>query len=140
MHIKKKLYIVDSIETNNFNDPLIMQKIDGLWQKAMTLCQKNQIKYGVYHDYESDFKGNYTISVATDADNGNVPLEVSGEYMVFDVDVKIENPILESWKKIWSIPLDRAYTFDFEQYNLDGTIQIYIALKMTKAESNGNKV
>lgn len=35
--------------------------------------------------------------------------------------------------------LERAYAFDFEQYKLGGTIQIYIALKTTKAGSDDVK-
>jgi hypothetical protein len=34
---KEKFYIIDSAETNNFNDSQIMQKIGGLWQKVAKL-------------------------------------------------------------------------------------------------------
>jgi predicted transcriptional regulator YdeE len=131
MHIKKKLYIINSVETNNFNDSQIMQKIGGLWQKVAKLSN-NIIKYGVYHNYKSDFKGNYVFSVAIENQiiSESDPLEIDGDYMVFNVDTNVETPIVKAWKEIWSMPINRAYTFDFEQYNSDGTIQIYIAVKI----------
>jgi predicted transcriptional regulator YdeE len=129
MYIKRKLYIIDSVETNNFNDSQIMLKIGELWQRVTNTLPKDCVKYGVYHDYESDFKGNYTLSVAIESDNGSVLLEINGEYKVFDVDTTFENSIAKTWKKIWKMPISRAYTFDFEYYNPDGTIQIYIAVK-----------
>jgi predicted transcriptional regulator YdeE len=128
MHIKKKLYIINSVETNNFNDSQIMQKIGGLWQKVAKL-PNNITKYGVYHNYESDFKGNYVFSVAIESNNESAPLEIDGDYMVFNVDTNAETPIVKAWKEIWSMSINRSYTFDFEQYNPDGTIQIYIAVK-----------
>ena len=42
--------------------------------------------------------------------------------------MNIENPIIKAWKQVWSMQINRAYTFAFEQYNPDGTVQIYIAL------------
>jgi predicted transcriptional regulator YdeE len=129
MYIKRKLYIIDSVETNNFNDSQIMLKISGLWQRVTRTFPKHCVKYGVYHNYETDFKGNYTLSVAIESGNGSVPLEIDGEYKIFDVDTAVENSISKTWEKIWNMPISRAYTFDFEQYNPDGTIQIYIAVK-----------
>jgi predicted transcriptional regulator YdeE len=129
MQIKKKLYIIDSVETNNFNDSQIMLKIGGLWQKVTNIFPKDVVKYGVYHNYESDFKGNYTLSAAIESCNGSVPLEIDGEYKVFDVDTTVEDPIVKTWEKVWKMPIRRSYSFDFEQYNPDGTIQIYIAVK-----------
>ncbi|MDR2396019.1 MAG: effector binding domain-containing protein [Endomicrobium sp.] len=128
VEISKKLYVIDSVRTNNFNDVLIMQKIGGLWQKAYTQVPQCDTKYGVYHDYASDFRGDYTLSVATGTDNGRIKIEFSGKYQCFDVDMSVENPLIETWKKIWSLQINRAYTFDFEKYNPDGTVQIYIAI------------
>ncbi|MDR1243935.1 MAG: hypothetical protein LBJ79_01945 [Endomicrobium sp.] len=77
------------------------------------------------HDYKSDFKGDYTLSVATDIETSNKKLEFAGKYQIFDVNMNIENPIIKAWKQIWSMQINRTYTFDFEQYNPDGTVQIY---------------
>jgi hypothetical protein len=49
MYIKRKLYIIDSVETNNFNDSQIMLKIGGLWQRVTDILPKDIVKYGVYH-------------------------------------------------------------------------------------------
>jgi predicted transcriptional regulator YdeE len=47
----------------------------------------------------------------------------------FSVNTSVENAIAAAWRKIWTLPLSRAYTFDFEKYNLYGTVQIYISVK-----------
>jgi hypothetical protein len=52
------------------------------------------------------------------------------------VKINIENPIIKAWKQIWSMQINRAYTFDFEQYNPDGTVKIYIALEEKVGDIN----
>jgi predicted transcriptional regulator YdeE len=111
------------METNNFNDPQIMQKTSGLWQKVTAILPKDVVKYGLYHKYENDFKGNYTLTVAIESANGSAPLEIDGNYYVFDVTTTLENPIVSAWQKIWNMYINRSYTFDFEQYNPDGTVK-----------------
>lgn len=66
-----KLSIINSMRTNNFNDERIMQKITELWKEASERLTKNEsITYGVYYEYESDYKGDYSLSVAIEDKNG----------------------------------------------------------------------
>ena len=59
-----ELKIIEKIRTNNFNDENVMQKITDMWKKASTvLSNKNDNVYGLYHEYESDYKGDYTLCV-----------------------------------------------------------------------------
>ncbi|MDR2616696.1 MAG: GyrI-like domain-containing protein [Endomicrobium sp.] len=127
VEVSKKFYVVDCIRTNNFSDNLVVQKIGNLWQKVSIKIPNGVKKYGIYHDYKSDFKEDYTLSVATDIETSNKKLEFAGKYQIFDVNMNIENPIIKAWKQIWSMQINRTYTFDFEQYNPDGTVQIYCA-------------
>ncbi|WP_428911682.1 GyrI-like domain-containing protein [Niallia sp. Krafla_26] len=131
-----KLYLVNSIRTNNFTDAQMTVKIKKLWEdssRKIVLGQKNV--YGVYYDYESDYKGNYSLSVAIDENNGNPFIEIplNERYEIFRVDSADEQGIVKTWKKIWdqeaSGLLERAYTYDFEKYSTNGEVEIYIAIK-----------
>ncbi|MGG5371622.1 hypothetical protein [Enterococcus sp. AZ196] len=60
-------YIFSStIRTNNFTDDNVQEKIAGLWKKNESLVTqaKEQKIAGVYHDCESDYKGDYSLSIA----------------------------------------------------------------------------
>ncbi|WP_071458478.1 GyrI-like domain-containing protein [Bacillus massilinigeriensis] len=129
-----KLTIINSVRTNNFNDPLLLEKITRLWQQTSSRINQENVVYGVYHDYESDYKGDYTLSIATEDSNGEPSLDLpdNAAYEVFHVDTAEETGIINVWKKIWecedSCTLKRAYTYDFEKYYPNGKIEIYIAL------------
>ncbi|MFD1737935.1 GyrI-like domain-containing protein [Bacillus salitolerans] len=130
------LKIVNSVRTNNFKDELIMQKIIGLWNEASSvLDNRNVITYGVYHDYESDYKGDYTVSVAIESNDHESSIQITDEssYEIFIVDQADEHGVINTWKEIWnreeSGSLRRAYTYDFEKYCPNGKIEIHIAVK-----------
>ncbi len=126
---------MNSVRTNNFNDERIMQKISGMWKEASNLLNNDVIKYGVYYDYESNYKGDYTLAVAIETSSDQAQLQIldDSKYEVFKVDAEDEHGILNTWKAIWEREdrrvLQRAYTYDFEKYNPDGTIEIHIAVK-----------
>ena len=93
---------------------------------------------GLYSDYKkADSAQNleYDITVGFEAEpNCPVPAGMTkkhipeGSYAVFSVEGGIE-AVGEFWQKIWSIPLDRRYSGDFELYSEDNDrIEIYIAL------------
>lgn len=126
---------MNSVRTNNFNDERIMQKISGMWKEASNLLNNDVIKYGVYYDYESNYKGDYTLAVAIETSSDQAQLQIldDSKYEVFKVDAEDEQGVLNTWKAIWEREdrgaLQRAYTYDFEKYNPDGTIEIHIAVK-----------
>lgn len=131
-----KLTIINDVRTNNFNDELLMQKITGLWKEASNgLTNQDTIIYGVYHDYESDYKGDYTLSIAVEDHKSEPSLEISNnaKYEIFHVDTAEEQGVLNAWKNIWEQEdlgtLKRAYTHDFEKYYPDGKIEVHIAIK-----------
>jgi len=130
-----KLSIIKSIRTNNFNDERIMQKITDLWQEASEQLPKNENTYGVYHNYESDYKGDYSLSIAIENHNGESMIEIpkNNKYRIFKVDTTDPQGIFHTWSKIWEQEeagiLQRAYSFDFEKYYPNGEIEIHIAIK-----------
>ena len=93
---------------------------------------------GIYTDYENDEHGEYTFMAAC-AVNGEVPagFEVktmpAGRYARFVVTGNMMTAVGEFWQKLWQMPLDRTYKFDFEEYqNSDPEnceIHIYIGIK-----------
>jgi predicted transcriptional regulator YdeE len=130
------LYLVNSIRTNNFNDKQIMGKITTMWEEAYrNLEQYENSIYGVYYDYESDYKGDYSLSVAIEDNYGKSFIEIpkSEKYEIFKVDTTEEQGIIKTWRKIWEQEeagaLERAYSFDFEKYYPNGEIEIHIAIK-----------
>lgn len=131
MHLK----IIHSIRTNNFNDEHVTQKINDMWKSASSeLSEHEGSTYGLYHEYESDYKGDYTLSVAIEGTNEpSIKIPNHTIYQVFKVDKDAEQGILNTWSEIWNMEkegqLERAYTHDFEKYKPDGAIEIYIAVK-----------
>lgn len=130
------LTIIKSVRTNNFKDDAIIQKITDLWKEASSILKnQDEVKYGLYYDYESDYKSDYTLSVAIESsDNeGTIKIPNTSKYEIFEVDTSDEFGILNAWKEIWRREekgdLERAYSFDFEKYYPNGQIEIHIAIK-----------
>ena len=130
-----KLTIINSIRTNNFNDEHVMQKITDMWKAASTdLTEHESSIYGVYHGYETDYKGDYTLSVAIEGEaTPLITIPSDKKYKIFKVDTNEEQGIFNTWSKIWDEEkkgnLHRAYTYDLEKYYPNGNIEIHIAIK-----------
>ncbi|MBM7542787.1 GyrI-like domain-containing protein [Amphibacillus cookii] len=131
-----KLAIISSIRTNNFNDERIMQKITEMWKEASHHLSKHEgVTYGVYHNYESDYKGDYSLSIGIEDNNGPSIIEIPEKenYEIFKVNTTEEHGISNAWSKIWhqeeNGTIERVYSFDFEKYYPNGEIEIYIAIK-----------
>lgn len=129
-----ELYILESTRTNNFTDPDMYSKITGIWQNVQGQPEvANTVIYGVYHNYESNYKGDYDLSIATSSFTTTKKLTVSEQgYKIFKVDRSKENGVFETWQQIWALEengeLDRAYSFDYEKYDVNGQIEIFIAV------------
>jgi hypothetical protein len=112
-----------------------MQKITEMWREAsIRLEDQSKIKYGVYYEYESDYRGDYSLSVATQDDyEPIIEIPDNQKYEIFKVDISDEHGIFKTWKKIWEQEevgtLERAYTYDFEKYFPNGEIEVHIAIK-----------
>ncbi|WHY77396.1 AraC family transcriptional regulator [Neobacillus sp. WH10] len=130
-----KLTIINSIRTNNFNDEHVMQKITDMWKAASTdLAEHESVIYGVYHEYETDYKGDYTLSVAIEGETKPlITIPIDEKYKIFKVDTTEEQGIFNTWSKIWDEEkegnLHRSYTYDLEKYYPNGNIEIHIAIK-----------
>ncbi|MFD0713295.1 GyrI-like domain-containing protein [Paenibacillus sp. GCM10027626] len=135
-----KLSLIRQTRTNNFDDPEMMNKIQELWKQAsQQLHDPAACTYGVYFDYASDYRGDYSLGVAVEAkDVADTPhslidIPASAAYQIFKVDAQDELGVVKAWQKVWEQEgagqLKRAYTVDYEKYNADSTIEIYIAVQ-----------
>lgn len=129
-----ELKVIEKVRTNNFKDKHVLQKITDMWKKAFpVLSNKTDNIYGLYHAYESDYTGDYTLCVAIEGKGEStivIPNDI--KYEVFTVDTNEEQGVFKTWNEIWKQEeegqLKRSYTFDFEKYYPDGKIDIYIAI------------
>src|SRR5690606_27968725 len=98
------------------------------------LTQHQSFIYGVYYDYESDYKGDYSLGVAIEGDGTSIiEIPTTENYKIFNVDTTDEQGIFKTWSKIWDLEevgtLKRAYTFDYEKYYPNGEIDVHIAIE-----------
>lgn len=86
----------------------------------------------MYHDYETDFTGDYTLSIGVESEEVNLTIE-EGKYEVFLVEPNDPKGVGKAWAKIWELEkqnkLNRSYTKDYEKYGKDGKVEIYICVK-----------
>ncbi|MGC9602105.1 transcriptional regulator [Staphylococcus epidermidis] len=115
-----KLYVNEIIRTNNFEDDDMMNKILGMWDSFYKNNDdyKGEV-YAVYHDYESDYKGDYSLALCTEDISADKFFEVdfadSTEYKCSGKD-----EIINVWKRIWGDEeenkIQRSYYIDCEEY------------------------
>ena len=124
--------MIGETRTNNFSDKELFEKIGSLWSKANDHHIENDLKQEIYHQYESNYRGDYTLAIATEAPLSNEKLVIPDqEYAVFEC-LQDEHSLGETWKKIWQLQeekkLNRKYSLDFEKYYPDGKVEIHIAI------------
>ena len=140
-----ELLTLSSVRTHNFNDLKILEKIIGLWRnggKMLETLNYHGDRYALYHEYESDYDGEYTLTLAIPTEGLSetlledreaiVSLDSEVSYQAFEVDTFDPNGVIAVWQEIWTLEeegkLQRAYGIDYEKYSVDGSVTIYIGL------------
>ena len=120
-----------------------------LWQSFAELDLSAQIPnrhvsgevVAVYHEYESDHTGEYTVTIGLrvtslhQVPDGLVGIEVPFQkYARFPAEGPPDTVIADTWETIRNADLDRAFTYDLEIYQPQGTAEsvraeILVALK-----------
>ncbi|SPP29909.1 putative transcriptional regulator protein yobU [Brochothrix thermosphacta] len=124
--MKKQIVYGEKIRTNNQTFAGIAE----LWQRVAKRSDKVPL-YAVYHNYESDEKGDYDLLIGTTIPDillSDITLG-KNNYLTFAVDTKKEQGVYEKWCEIWATDLKRLYTTDYEYYDVNGEITIFIAVK-----------
>lgn len=145
--LEQKTIVGLGARTSN-SSPDMSAIIGGLWKRLFeeklffTLPNKvNSYSIGLYSDYSTDETGEYDITVGCEvssvnnlSDNTIVKTIPAGKYAKFVVFGDMVKAVSKAWGEIWSMPLDRSYTGDFEEYisaeeQGDCEVHIYVALK-----------
>lgn len=126
----EKLY---EIRTNNFKDTQMAAKFDQLWNEASKNVENGEVLYGVYSDYASNYMGDYTVGAYRESEKNDLKIDVLTNYKTYEVNSTDPIGVFNTWQKIWSeeeaSEIRRAYTYDFEKYEVDGSISIHIAIQ-----------
>ncbi len=107
--------------------------------------KKSDAIMAVYTDYESDYKGAYTLIIGlpvlclTEIPDGMVGITIpEGKFSHIEVKGDVKTAIPEAWQSIWDdekLEEQRAYTFDYEVYDEravdpnNAIVDIFLALK-----------
>ncbi|MEW6733519.1 MAG: GyrI-like domain-containing protein [Acidobacteriota bacterium] len=148
--VNRKTIVGISIRTTNRAEMNAeTAQIPSLWQtfyqERLTEKIPEQISgglvYGVYSSYESDLNGAYTLTAGLEVKDG---IDVSqrfskveiaeGKYLVFHGQGAMPQIIFDTWGRVWALfssnsQCKRAYTTDFEVYQGQDEISIYISIK-----------
>lgn len=118
-------------------------KLPQLWEQffdSNIRAQQEKPVYGVYHHYDSDTSGYYTVtsgikiveeSKATNLDRVAIK---AGNYLVFEAIGPNPSAIINAWQTIWSYfnekpKYERTYLTDFELYKKPHESAVYIGIK-----------
>lgn len=97
--------------------------------------------YGVYHSYESDLNGAYSVLAGVEVGKlSNANNEYSsakiegGKYLVFEEKGKMPQVVIDTWRNIWNYfssfdAQKRSYLTDFEIYAEPNEVAIYIGIE-----------
>ena len=128
--------------TTTNKDGKSAQDLYQIWNKFMEKdfieslqkIAKNPINYAVYTNYEKDFsEGNYDVYIGMETQNSENSFEnilVDWEkFEVFEFEYTSPESVFDAWKTIWeNKSLNRAYTYDIEEYYEEGKFRIYISV------------
>jgi predicted transcriptional regulator YdeE len=146
VYLKEKTVAGITIRTSN-NDSNMAKAIGETWQKFFAegvyqsiSNKQNDNSIGLYTNYEDKVNGAYDMMVCCEiSKEENLPIGIDvkkiaeGKYAKFVAKGNVQKAVAECWAKIWSMDLDRKYSFDFEEYisgcEMDNAeINIYISI------------
>lgn len=127
-------------------------RIPGLWQGffsqgagSQVPGRKNDFVYGVYYDYESDYKGAYSLLAGVEVAEGASTAEgcvaitvPTAEYLVFSGQGEMPHVVIATWQRAYACfekasDMRRAHTVDFERYDFSNPnsarVDIHISVR-----------
>jgi len=148
-HVSARTVVGMSLRTNNVRESNPeTASIPTMWRNffeynVMAAIPKQidpMTVYGVYYNYESDSMGDYDLLIGLQSAATEKPANLSlvtikeGEYLVFKVLEASPVGIKDTWAAIEGYfeqvgGYERAFTTDFEIYQGQSDISIYIAIK-----------
>ena len=146
VHVDQKSIKGISVRTTNANEmnpstSKIGNLHQGFSKKVGVNYEKGAHLYVIYFDYESDAAGEYSVLVGSDEidEKSSEHIErvnvLSGNYMIFEGVGEMPQIVINTWSKVWEffskedVPVQRTFTTDFEFYESQNEIAIYVAVK-----------
>ena len=146
--IKERNILGITARTNNTNEQSpVTGKLKALWggffenglMSKIPNQKENSPMFGVYSSYESDFNGDYTVTVGMEISSHDIASEYKevkiegGKYLLFRAKGEMPQVVIDTWKKVWEYfptsNIERKYSTDFELYKSEDEVEIYIAVK-----------
>lgn len=147
VELEEKVVAGISVRTS-FGDSKAGAEIGNLWQRYFSEGlyekipgRKNEKCLGMYSDYSLDEKEEYKAFVGCEVKEATEELKKqftvwhipAGKYAKFVVEGDVVKDVQKFWSELSGQNLDRAYTFDYEEYQdmnpEHGVIHIFISLK-----------
>lgn len=141
--IKKLMISGISTITNNELEMSENGKIAGLWEeyfqkdiyKKTFDKAKSDFMYGVYSNYEFNETGNYKVTVGVEVTKPKNAITIEKDkYLVFSKKGEFPDVVIDTWYDVWdyfaseNCEYERAYNFDFEKYENEDEVEIYISI------------
>ena len=141
----EKFYVAGiTVRTNNVTElNEETAQIPQLWQRyidesieSKTFNKSNNFAmYGVYNKYEKDVNSDYdyTIGVEVTKPKNAITIE-KDKYLVFSKKGEFPDVVIDTWYDVWdyfsseNCEYERAYNFDFEKYENEDEVEIYISI------------
>ncbi|MCW8821576.1 MAG: GyrI-like domain-containing protein [Sulfurovum sp.] len=114
-----------------------IQKIGALWRRFIGKVLPPFPHYGVYHNYDTDFRGTYDLLAGIETEPNEQFDSVTikeGKYLKFSAKGELHQAVMKCWEQIWayfqdpSIDERRAYETDFEVYKSMDEVEVYIGV------------
>lgn len=145
--LKQKTMVGITARTSN-SAPDMGMLIGGLWQRLFekrlffSIPDKaNDFAVGLYSGYSGHAHDEYDVTVGCEVTRAErlpegaiTKVIPAGRYAKFVVFGDKVTAVAGAWEKIWTLPLPRSFTGDFEEYvhteeNGDCEVHMYVALR-----------
>lgn len=127
--INKQIVFGVKKRMNNQEAP---QKIGELWAAFLAKQEQPFPYYSIYTNYESNYTGayDYYLGTATYDKHKETCVIPAGKYLKIPVVPNNIEGVSKTWQKIWEQDneLPRTYQVDFEKYEQNGQITIYLSI------------
>lgn len=128
------------IKTSNQTPKEIMDHWNKFWKENIIEKIPNKIDndfLGMYTNYDGDYTKPFSLVICCRVSSlvgiprGMMGFEIPKQkYAKFIGKGEMPDCVVDTWKEIWDLDLDRAYSYDFEIYSpqVQDEVNIYISL------------
>ncbi len=117
------------------------REIGALWEDFLSTGKQELIQnrangncIGLYMEYDGDYTKPYSYlagcEVTQESEKAVFPVRkiCAGKYAKFTAKGDLQQEVQKIWEAVWSLPLERCYQSDFEEYMEAGGINPEIAI------------